>query len=119
MHHLTMHPFLQHPYPELPFMVEVNACDVGIGAVLSQQSSSESNLHPCAFSVHHLTAVERNDNIVAQDLLAVKLLEGTEHLFLVWTDDKNLIYIEQAKCHNPCQESWALFVSWFNFVLSY
>ena len=60
-------------------------------------------------------------------LLAVKLaleewrylLEGSEHPFQVWTDHKNLTYIQQAKRLNPRQAHWALFFNRSDFNLSY
>lgn len=38
--------------------------------------------------------------------------------FLVWTDHKNLEYLQSAKCLNSRQARWALFLTRFNFVLS-
>ncbi len=62
-----------------------------------------------------------------RELLAVKLaleewrhwLEGSKHPLIVWTDHKNLSYLQQAKRLNPRQASWALFFTHFNFVISY
>lgn len=42
-------PILVHADPSLPFVVEVDASDVGVGAVLSQHSAKDQKLHPCAF----------------------------------------------------------------------
>ena len=60
-------------------------------------------------------------------LLAVKLaleewrhwLEGAEHPFIVWTDHRNLAYIQSAKRLNSRQARWALFFGRFNFSLTY
>lgn len=60
-------------------------------------------------------------------LLAVKLaleerrhwLEGVEKPFTVWTNHKNLAYIQSAKRLNPRQARWALFFSRFNFTLTF
>ena len=88
----------------------------------------DERLHPCAFfSRLSLTSSERNYAVGDRQLLAVKLaleegrhwLEGTEHPFQVWTDHKNLSYIQEARRLNPRQARWALFFRRFNFVLSY
>lgn len=53
-------------------------------------------------------------------MLAVKMvLEGAEKPFVVWTDHKNLAYIQTAKRLNFRQTRWALFFSHFNFTLTY
>ncbi len=44
---------------------------------------------------------------------------GAKHPFVIWTDHKNLIYIQGAKRLNPWQARWALFFNRFDFVLSY
>ncbi len=96
----TSTPILIQPDPQRPFVVEVDASDVGVGAVLSQLGESDKLLHPCAFFSRRLTAPERNYDVGDRELLAVKLaleewqhwLEGAEHPFTVWTDHKNLSY---------------------------
>ncbi len=62
-----------------------------------------------------------------RELLAVKLaleewrhwLEGSGVPFLVWTDHKNLEYIQSAKRLNSRQARWALFFGRFDFSISY
>ncbi|KAI2664083.1 Transposon Tf2-6 polyprotein [Labeo rohita] len=56
----TSAPILKHPDPNLPFIVEVDASDCGIGAVLSQRHGHPSKLYPCAFFSRKLTAAECN-----------------------------------------------------------
>ena len=107
-------------------MVEVDASDIGVGAVLSQRATDDK-LHPCAFFSKKLSPAEHNYDVGNRELLAVKLaleewrhwLEGTETPFTVWTDHKNLAYIQGAKCLNSCQARWALFFGRFNFNLTY
>ncbi len=54
-------------------MVEVDASEVGVGAVLSQRSSSDDKMHPCAYFSHRLSPAEQNYDIGNRELLAVKL----------------------------------------------
>ena len=123
----TSAPILQMPDAERQFIVEVDASDVGVGAVLSQRAADDNKLHPCAFFSRRLSPAECNYDIGNRELLAVKLaleewrhwLEGSAVPFLVWTDHKNLEYIRTAKRLNPRQSRWALFFTRFNFTLSY
>ncbi len=120
-------PVLLVPDPESQFIVEVDASDVGVGAVLSQRSLCDGKVHPCAFFSRRLSPAERNYDIGNKELLAVRLalgewrhwLEGSAQPFLVWTDHKNLEYIRSAKRLSSRQARWALFFGRFNFTLSY
>ncbi len=40
------------PDPTRQFVVEVDASEVGVGAVLSQRATSDDKVHPCAFFSH-------------------------------------------------------------------
>ncbi|KAK1803223.1 hypothetical protein P4O66_021227 [Electrophorus voltai] len=94
-HRLIMASILRLPDAELPFIVEVDASE--------------------------------NYDVGDSELLAVKIalkewrhwLEGAKHPFLVWTDHKNLTYIQQAKRLNLRQARWGLFFARFDFTLSY
>ncbi|KAI2659925.1 Transposon Tf2-9 polyprotein [Labeo rohita] len=120
-------PILVTPDPSRQFVVEVDASEVGVGAVLSQRSPSDDKMHPCAFFSHRLSSAESNYDIGNRELLAVKLaleewrhwLEGSGVPFMVWTDHKNLEYIRTAKRLNSRQARWALFFGRFDFTLSY
>lgn len=123
----TTAPILSHPDPTKQYIVEVDASDSGVGAVLSQRSGLDDKLHPCAFFSRRLSPAERNYDVGNRELLAVVLalgewrhwLEGAEHPFIVWTDHKNLSYLRSAKRLNPRQARWALFLDRFNFTLTY
>lgn len=123
----TSAPILTMPDPRRQFVVEVDASNEGIGAVLSQRSEQDGKMHPCAFLSQRLSKAERNYDVGNRELLAVKValeewrhwLEGANHPFIVWTDHKNLEYIKKAKRLNSRQARWALFFNRFSFSLSY
>ena len=72
--------FLSIPIPTLQFMVEADAFDTLVGAVLSQRSPSDHKFHPCAFFSRRLSPSERNYDMGNRKLLAVKLaLEEWRH----------------------------------------
>ncbi len=48
-------PILVAPDPSRQFVVEVDTSEVGVGAVLSQRSSSDGKMHPCAYFSHRLS----------------------------------------------------------------
>ncbi len=108
-------------------MVEVDASDCGIGAVLSQRHGQPGKLFPCAFFSRKLTAAERNYDVGNKELLSMKAameewrhwLEGAIHPFQVITDHKNLEYIKNAKRLNPRQARWALFFTRLQFTVTY
>ena len=120
-------PVLILPDPSRQFVVEVDASNIGVGAILSQISCKDGKLHPCAYLSKKLSSSEQNYDIGDRELLAVKValeewrhwLEGTSQPFQVWTDHKNLEYLKTAKRLNSRQARWAIFFSRFNFTLSY
>ena len=123
----TSAPVLSQPDSSKQFIVEVDASDTVVGAILSQRCGPDNRLHPCAFFSRRLSPPERNYDVGNRELLAVKLaleewrhwLEGAEQPFVVWTDHKNLAYIRSAKRLNSRQARWALYFSRFNFTLTY
>uniref|UniRef100_A0A3B1IBQ3 Gypsy retrotransposon integrase-like protein 1 n=1 Tax=Astyanax mexicanus TaxID=7994 RepID=A0A3B1IBQ3_ASTMX len=125
--HFVSAPVLRHPDPSLPFVVEVDASETGVGAVLSQHSGMPPKLHPCAFFSRKLTQAERNYDVGNRELLSMKAafeewrhwLEGAQHPFLVLTDHRNLEYLKTAKRLNSRQARWALFFTRFDFTVTY
>ncbi|CAJ0940100.1 unnamed protein product [Ranitomeya imitator] len=120
-------PVLCQPDVSLPFQVEVDASEIGAGAVLSQRGADCSVMKPCAFFSRKFSPAERNYDVGNRELLAMKWafeewhhwLEGAKHRVVVLTDHKNLTYLESAKRLNPRQARWSLFFSRFDFVVSY
>ena len=123
----TTAPILTVPDPQQQFVVEVDASNDGVGAILSQRAAGDNKMHPCAFLSRKLSPAERNYDVGNRELLAVKMaleewrhwLEGAPQPFLVWTDHKNLQYIRKAKRLNSRQARWQLFFNRFDFTLSF
>ncbi len=100
----TSAPILRHPDPERKFIVEVDASNTGVGAILLQHHGNPAKMFPCAFFSRKLTDVGN------RKLLAMKLaleewrqwLEEANYPFIILTDHKNLEYRRSAICLNPC-----------------
>lgn len=59
---LTTSPVLAFPNFAVPFVVEIDACDVGIGAVLHQQG------HPISYFSHKLSNRQQNASTYSKEL---------------------------------------------------
>ena len=120
-------PVLAYPDPDRPFIVEVDASDSGVGAVLSQRDAVSGKIHPCAFFSRRLSPAERNYAVGDRELLAAHAalsewrhwLEGARFPFSVLTDHKNLVFIRSVKRVSARQARWASFFSRFDFTISF
>ncbi|KAJ1181612.1 hypothetical protein NDU88_006817 [Pleurodeles waltl] len=65
-------PVLTHPDVDRPFIVEADASDVAIGAVLSQRSKDTGQLHPVVYMSRRLNKAEQNYGIAEKELLAIR-----------------------------------------------
>ncbi|KAM6968624.1 retrovirus-related Pol polyprotein from transposon 412 [Tautogolabrus adspersus] len=100
---LTAAPVLAYPDAQQPFIVDTDASNVGVGAVLSQQR--EDGEHAVAYFSRALTRPERNYCVTRRELLAVVLairhfrpyLHGSH--FLLRTDHASLTWLLNFK--NP------------------
>ncbi len=66
----TSAPILIHPDPAKPFIVETDASDFALGAILSQ-FGTDGLLHPVAFYSQKLTSAEINYLVYDKELLAI------------------------------------------------
>uniref|UniRef100_A0A8C5M348 Gypsy retrotransposon integrase-like protein 1 n=1 Tax=Leptobrachium leishanense TaxID=445787 RepID=A0A8C5M348_9ANUR len=120
-------PILELPDLTKPFFLEVDASDKATGAILSQRNDSDDKLHPVAFHSKRLSVAEINYDVGDKELLAIKraleewrhLLEGTLHPITVYTDHRNLEYLQTARRLNSRQARWSLFFTRFFFHITY
>ena len=108
-------------------MLEVDASQAALGAVLSQRNSFSSPLHPVGFYSQTLNAAEINYPIGEKELLAIKcslenwrhLLEGSTHPITIYTDHRNLQYLKTSKTLSARQVRWSFFFDRFDFQITY
>ena len=123
---LVAAPVLAYPDVSRSFVVEVDASDTGLGAVLSQKGDG-GRLYPCAFFSRKLSSAERNYAVGDRELLAVHAalsewrhwLEGAKFPFTVLSDHKNLAAIRSVRRVSSRQARWASFFARFDFVLTF
>ncbi|MBW0569337.1 hypothetical protein O181_109052, partial [Austropuccinia psidii MF-1] len=121
----TTAPILSHFNPSLPTIVETDASDYALGAVLSQVN--DSGKHPIAFDSCKLLPAELNYEIHDKELLGIvwalkrwrAFLLFLSNSFEVLTDHSSLQYFMSSKVLTCCQAHWAEFRSEFNFTITY
>jgi hypothetical protein len=119
-------PILMYPDQSKKFIVETDASDFALGAVLSQLDA-DGVTHPVAFHSRKLDKCEINYEIHDKELLAIKdafevwrhYLIGAQHQVEVITDHHNLEYFMTSKKLTRRQVRWSLFFADFDFVIKY
>ena len=124
---LTSPPVLAFPIYTKPFIVEVNASNDGLGAVLSQEQNGQ--VRPKAYASGALRGAERNmDNYSSRklELLALRwavtqkfreyLLSST---FAVLTDNNSLTYLQSKSKLRAVVQRWVSELASFNFSIKY
>ena len=110
---VTKAQILKHFEPTLQIVVETDASDFAIGAVLSQVINGW--LHPIACYSRKVEKAEINYDIWDKELLAIvaalkelkRYLEGAHHQIQIHTDHKNLEYFTTIKMLNRRLARWA------------
>ncbi len=125
-HAFLASPVLRHFDPTLPCTLATDASDFAIAGVLHQPDPL-GYLHPVAFFSRKLSPAEINYEVYDKELLAIvesfrdmrAWLIGTDIPVSVVSDHKNLEYFMSSRVLNRRQARWSMFLSEFNFVLSY
>ncbi|MBW0581801.1 hypothetical protein O181_121516, partial [Austropuccinia psidii MF-1] len=121
----TIAPMLSHFDPSLPTILETDASDYDLGAVLSQ--ISDSGKHPIAFDSRKLLPPELNYEVHDKELLGIvwalkrwrPFLLSLSSSFEVVTDNSSLQYFMSSKILTCRQSRWAEFLSEFHFSITY
>lgn len=119
-------PVLLHFDPSKDIYVETDASDFVVAGVLSQMGV-DGLLHPIAFFSRKMNPAQCNYEIYDKELLAIvesfenwrPELEGATSAVKVLTDHQSLQYFMTTKKLTRRQARWALFLSQFNFVVTY
>ena len=117
----TTAPVLTHWISDAPIIVETDASDYALGAILSIRTSDDE-IHPVAFHSRTFTAPELNYDMHDKELLAIfdafkvwrHYLEGSATPIDVVTDHKNLKYFSTTKVLSRRQARWSEYLSAFN-----
>jgi len=122
----TSAPILAHFDAQQPVIIETDASDFAIGAVLSQRDK-EGQLHPVAFHSRKFQPAEINYKIHNKELLAIvdafkhwrRYCEWATHQIQVLSDHQNLEYFTTTKVLNRRQARWAQELAGINFRIYY
>src|SRR3954466_13743971 len=106
-------PVLTMPKDKEPFMIECNASEGALGAILSQKQ--DDKWRPVAFLSKVLNATEHNYEIYDKELLAIitafdkwqQYLIGVKEIE-VFTDHQNITYVRKLQRLNRRQARWVM-----------
>jgi hypothetical protein len=109
---LNTAPILRHFNPRFRTVIETDASNFAIGAILSQVENS--CLKPVAIHSRKMDKAEINYEIHDKEMLAIisafkdwpRYLEGTYFTIIVYSDHKNLEYFAITKVLNRRQAIW-------------
>ena len=122
----TSTPILTHWVPDTQLVVETDASDYALAAILSIMTE-DSEIHPVAFHSRMFSAPELNYDVHDKELLAIfeafkiwrHYLEGSTSPIDVITDHKNLEYFSTTKVLTCRQARWSEYLSQFNLVIRF
>ena len=121
--HLSNAPILAFPCMEVPFILDADASDRGLGAILSQVQDGRERV--VAYAARALSKAERNYSTTRKELLA--LVWGCEHFesylcgkrFLARTDHSALLWLRNFKNPRGQVARWLERLSDFNFAVEH
>ena len=117
-------PVLQSPDFSKLFILQTDASNRGVGAVLSQQDSDGTD-HPVGYFSRKIFLREEAYSTVEKECLAIKLgieafkvyLLGRQ--FEIHTDHNALIWLDRLKENNQRLTCWSLSLQLYSFVVKH
>ena len=119
-----MAPVLKGPDFNKPFILQTDASERGIGAVLSQLDENQEE-HPIAFFSKKLLSREEKFSTIEKECLAIKLACQSFRVyllgrsFLIQMDHRALEWLDRLKENNACLIHWSLALQLFQFEVKH
>jgi len=122
----TSAPILTYWVPDAQLVMETDASDYALAAILSIMTK-DNEIHPIAFHSRTFSAPELNYDVHDKELLAIfeafkiwrHYLEGSASPIDIVTDHKNLEYFLTTKILMHRQARWSEYLSQFNLVIHF
>lgn len=123
---LSCEPILTAPSFSLPFKLVIDACDVGVGAVLLQEDNLGVD-RPVAYFSKKLNPHQRRYSTIEKEALALVLaiqhfeiyVSSGAHFVKVYTDHNPLTFLEKFKMKNQRIFRWGLILQPYNLVIEH
>ena len=120
---LTSAPILAHPRFDQPFILDMDACEVGLGAVLTQVQAGAERV--IGYAARALSKPERNYSTTRKELLA--MVWGMEHFepfllgkgFTVRSDHRALKWLRNFKKPKGQVARWLETLAEFDFTINH
>ena len=117
---------LVYANPSRPYLLQTDASDYAVGAVLSQRQDDSSE-RPIAFWSHKLNKAEFNYSATEKELLAIVLacehwagyLEGSQCPILVRTDHQPLTWLNTKPVVTARLARWVVRLTGYDFKIDY
>ncbi|KAJ8023192.1 hypothetical protein HOLleu_38300 [Holothuria leucospilota] len=113
-------PVLQSPDFEKPFILQCDASERGLGAVLGQ-IGDDGEEHPVVFISRKLSRAEEIYPTIEKECLCIVWAVQKLQVYLlgrkfhIQTDHKPLVWLEQMKPHNRRLTRWAIILQEYDF----
>ena len=121
---LCSSPILQSPDFSRPFILQIDASDQGVGAVLTQRDENGLE-HPVSYYSRKLLPRGQRYLTVEKELLAINLVTNAFCVYLlgrpftIVTDHRSLEWLERLKENNARLTRWSLALQPYDFVVQH